>query len=156
MLATSLASPKGAAFTLGLLSGVTRAALGRTPWPPDLPASMCLARTGASARPGGMAGRCVTEKTLDLGHGTTPPPHQGLPRRLPRDARARALRRGMRPRARAARPDQAARVAAQRMRVLHRHALEGRARARRDRTAALRPRRVARGAVLQRAGTRRS
>ena len=81
-----------------------------------------------------------------------------LPPRVPRgDARhGRAGGGGARelPGARAARARQDARVAAQRLRVLPRHALQGRPRARRDRAAALRAGRLARGAVLQRARAR--
>src|SRR5262245_21512844 len=63
-------------------------------------------------------------------------------------ARSRALPCRDQPRCEAARSLEAARLADERLRVLHRHALERPAEARRERAAAVRARRVARVAVL--------
>src|SRR5882672_2605411 len=72
---------------------------------------------------------------------------QGLPRRLQGDGRTRGLREGLGPRPSAAPSGEDARLPDQRLRVLPRHAQQGRARGGRDRAAALRAQRVARDAV---------
>src|SRR5882757_1222852 len=80
--------------------------------------------------------------------------HKGWIGRAPRDVRPGEIFSRKQGRAAATRIDQAARVADQRLRLLHRYALERRARRRRERAASLWPRRVARSALLQRTRAR--